>query len=68
VKRGEGMLKRIAGGFMLLLGAILLCWIGYNLLIERHPVTQGQSPIPALGFCAALFYVGIMWVRGKTAE
>jgi len=62
------MLKRIAGVFMLMLGVILVCWIGYNFLVEQLPEAQGRSPLPALGFSAALFYVGFNWVRGKRAE
>ena len=62
------MLKRIAGGFMLLLGTILVCWVGYNLLIVRQPEAEGSSPLPAVVLSAALFYVGSMWVRGKTAK
>ena len=53
---------------MLILGVSLVGWILYNLLIERLPETQGKSPLPALGFAAALLYVGFNWVRGKTAE
>jgi len=38
----ESDVKRVAGAFMLLLGLILVCWVGYNLPIER------RSPLPAL--------------------
>lgn len=61
------MFKRIAGAFMLALGALLAFWIAYNLLIERQPEAEGTSPLPAIIFSGALFYVGTMWVRGKTA-
>ncbi len=59
-------MRRIFGVLMLVLGAVLTCWIAYNLLIERQPTATG-SPLPAMVFCAGLIYVGTKWVRGETA-
>jgi hypothetical protein len=53
---------------MLLMAAALLGWIGYNLFVERLPETRGISPLPGLAFLAGLIYVGVHWVRGKTAK
>ncbi|GEM_PF-2471903 len=61
-------IRRIAGVFVLLLAAVLLGWIGYNLFVESMPEARGKSLLPALLFVAALIYVGIRWIRGKTAE
>jgi len=53
---------------MLVFGTVLVCWVGYNLFVERLPATEGLSPVPALVFSAALFYVGVKWVREKSAD
>ena len=52
---------------MLVMAAGLAIWIGYNLLIERLPESEGVSIFPALTFLAALAYVRAKWNRGKTA-
>ncbi len=62
------MFKRVIGGLMLLLGVIQLGWIGYNVLIERLPETQGRSPILPTLFGIGLLYVGFTWVKGKPDE
>jgi uncharacterized RDD family membrane protein YckC len=60
------LIRRIAGVFVLLLATVLVGWIGYNLFIGT-PEASGKSLLPALGFVIALIYVGIYWIRGKTA-
>ncbi len=59
-------MRRVLGALLLIFGAVLACWIGYNLLIERQPEATG-SPIPAIIFCIALFFVGGRWIAGESA-
>ena len=61
-------MRRVAGALMLVFGTVLVCWVGDNLFVERLPATEGLSPVPALVFSAALFYVGVKWVREKSAD
>jgi hypothetical protein len=64
----SGILRRIGGIVVLFLGTTVLLWIAYNLFVERLPVTRGMNPLPALGFVAACFYVGLRWIRGQVAK
>ena len=59
------MIKRIAGVFVLLLGLVLLCWVGYNLLVEMQPAARGRNPLPAILFSLAFLYVGQKWIRNS---
>ena len=58
------MLKRLLGGIVLLLGIVLVLWIGYNLFVSMQPQARGRNPIPAMLVSAGLISVGIKWVRG----
>ena len=60
-------MKRAFGGIALLMGSALVIWVGYNLLIERQPETQGKNPLAALGVGVAMIVVGAKWVRGDQA-
>jgi hypothetical protein len=62
------MVRRVAGAGMLILAASLACWIIYNLFIETLPDAKARSPLGAILLAYALFYVGIAWIRGKTAR
>jgi hypothetical protein len=66
VRRGVFAVKQLLGGLMLLLGVALGFWVAYNLLIARRPEAQG-SPVGAILFSAGLIFVGLMWIRGKSA-
>lgn len=44
------MAKRVAGLFVFLLGLVLLCWVGYNLLVRVQPTARGVKPLPAIFF------------------
>lgn len=55
-------MKLVFGGIALLLGTLLLGWIGYNLLVELQPEAKRLNPLPALIFSAALIGVGVKWV------
>lgn len=57
--------KKLLGGLTLLMGVVLLLWIGYNLFIGMQPEAQGRNPIPAVFVSAGLIFVGAKWVRGK---
>ena len=59
------MLKRIFGGFILLIGLVLLGWIAYNLFVGMQPEARGRSPLPALVLAAGAIYVGARWLFGK---
>lgn len=59
------MVKRIAGVFVLLLGLVLLCWVGYNLLVRVQPAARGVNPLTALLFSFVFLYVGQKWIRGS---
>jgi hypothetical protein len=59
------MIKRILGVILFLMGLTLLCWVGYNLFIERLPEAEGRNPIPAILFTIGLLYVGQKWIRNK---
>ena len=63
-------MKKVLGGLMIVLGVALLGWVGYT-FVAPQPAGPGgatqQNPIPALIFAAGLLFVGVMWVRGKTA-
>lgn len=58
-------MRRVFGGFILLLGVMLAGWIAYNLLVQRLPATQGRSPFVPIGAAAGFIYVGWKWVRGN---
>lgn len=60
-------MKRLFGAIVLLMGVALAAWIFYNLFIERLPEAQGKSPVGAILLAALFIYVGVMWLRGKTA-
>lgn len=59
------MVKRIAGVFVFLLGLVLLCWVGYNLLVRMQPTARGVNPLPAIFFSFAFLYVGQKWIRSS---
>jgi hypothetical protein len=59
------ILKRICGGFLLLIGLALLGWIAYNLFVERLPQAKGRSPLLALVLSAGAIYVGGSWLFAK---
>jgi len=59
------MLRKIAGGLMLLLGVALIGWVGFNLFIEMQPEAQEHSAIPPLLVSAGLIFVGQKWIRQK---
>ena len=61
------MTKRILGFILFLTGFALAGWIGYNLLIERLPATEGRNPLPAILFALALLFVGFKWMKGRSA-
>ena len=50
-------MKRIPGVFVLFLGLCLAGWIGYNLLLERLPETQGRNPLPGIIMSAVFLFV-----------
>ena len=57
------MVKRIAGVLVFLLGLVLLCWVGYNLLVAMQPEARGVNPLPAILISLAFLYVGQKWIR-----
>ncbi len=64
-RRVIDMIKKSFGVLVILVGALILGWIGYNYLIEMQPEAQGRNPLPALLFSAAAIFVGIKMFRGK---
>ena len=59
------ILKRIFGCFTFALGLCIAAWIGYNLIIERLPATQGRNLIPGMFTALAFLFVGFKWMAGK---
>ncbi len=55
----------IWGVFLLLFGAALLGWVGYNLLVERLPATKGMSPLFAILFGIGAVIAGVFRIRGQ---
>ena len=55
------MLKLVWGVLALALGAVLICWVAFNLLVSRQP--SFQMGFGAVGFMAALVFVGTKWVK-----
>lgn len=53
------------GCFCILFGITLLVWVGYNLLVERLPETEGKNPLPAIALGIGAIGVGIVRVRKK---
>lgn len=60
-------MKKVGGVFLLLIAAVFLAWISYNLFVERLPATKGRSPIGALIFVAGCIFIGIKWIRERKA-
>jgi len=60
-----GMVQRGIGALMVFFAIVLLCWIGYNLMIERLPVTQGKPILPPIFFGLTLLRVGFAWSCGR---
>lgn len=58
-------MKRILGVIAFLMGLALLCWIGYNLFIERLPEAQGRNPLLPVLFAIGLLYAGQKLIRDK---
>ena len=46
---------------MLAFAAVLLCWVGYNELIERQKFYEPN--LMAFAFLGGLLFVGVKWVR-----
>ncbi len=61
-------MRRAFGAIFLLFALVMICWVGYNLFIERHPVTEGRLPIPVILLIIGLLYVGIHWIRGERSK
>ena len=59
------MVKRNGGVFALLPGLVLLCRVGYNLLVRVRPTARGVNPLPAIFFSLAFLYVGQKWIRSS---
>ena len=62
------MAGRIFGMFMLCLGTILVCWIGYKLFVERLPETRTLSVVKALFIGSSLLYMGYEQNRTPAAD
>ena len=63
-RRIETGLRFVSAAMFVALGLLQLCWIGYNLFVERLPETQGRDPLSAIKFSAVLIAAGIIiWVR-----
>jgi hypothetical protein len=60
-------MRRILGAVVLLMGVLLVGWVLYNLFIQRLPETRGQNPVGALVVAGSFIYVGLFWLRGKSA-
>ncbi len=58
-------MKRLLGVVAVLMGASILAWIAYNLLVERLPETKDRNPLGPLATGPVMVYVGIMWILGK---
>jgi drug/metabolite transporter (DMT)-like permease len=55
----------IWGVLLLLFGAALLGWAGYNVLVERLPATKGKSPLHASLFGIGAVIAGVFRIRGQ---
>lgn len=58
-------MRKLAGFLMVFLGILLALWIGYNIFVERLPVTEGRDPLAALLLSIGLVYVGQKWFRRR---
>jgi len=57
-------MKKLMGIVALLLGSAIVLWIGYNLLVSQQPQFRGGvGLIIPVGFVAALFFVGLKWLK-----
>lgn len=61
-------MKKVFGAFILLLGIVLLAWIGYVLATHPGGAPQGRNPAGGLVTALAFIYVGSNWVRGRSAR
>ena len=59
--------RRILGPLVLLLGAVVIIWVLYNLFVERLPATRGHDPVWGLVTASAFLFVGYRWTRGRVA-
>lgn len=50
---------------MVVLGVVLLGWIGYNLFVEMQPTAEGLSPIAPTIFALALIVGGVLRLRNQ---
>ena len=55
------MAKFVGGVLMLVFGAVLACWVAFNLLVARQ--AHFQMSLGAFLFMSGLFYVGTKWAR-----
>ena len=61
-------MRRLAGALLLFMGGLLLGWIAFNMFVEPLPETRGRPVLPGLLFSAGLIYLGLSWIRGRTAR
>jgi len=61
------MLGTVWAGLLIAFGVLLLGWVGYNLLIERLPETEGRSPRAATAFGIGAIAVGAARLRRRKA-
>jgi hypothetical protein len=61
------VVKRVLGVFLILYGAGLFLWVGYNLLVEWTGKMKEAQIVAAVGMIVGSLYVGWQWVRGRRA-
>ncbi len=57
------MFKKMLGFITLVLGVLLLGWIGYNYLIEMQLEAAGRNPVLPLIVSACFIFYGQKWLR-----
>jgi len=48
---------------LLLMGAGLLFWVGYNFLVEMQPEAEERNPLPALILGSGMLVVAVYRIR-----
>ena len=58
-----GLPLQMLGAVSFGVGATILAWVGYNLLISRHPVFTGVKSLGQLVLPLVLVVAGLRWMR-----
>ena len=61
------MFKKMLGLMALVIGGMILAWIGYNYFVEMQPEAEGRNPLVPVLFSVCLLGYGFISLFSKRA-